>query len=1244
MVIYIIFFFFQLQIKKILSIGYSDNCEYPIPFQDSSNEVYFLCKEKILLYSTSSDTFILSSSNNDILHSSETGTPLKKENYIITTKVVFASFSFLFHPIYNDVREVLTQNFYLKSNGNICFFQVKTIDGTYYYYATWVDNDSLINFVQFNFVVPGFRINKIIKSNSIRGNTIDCKGFSNSDYSHIICVYVGINGCNANIYYSDIQEDYSQALIKNYNLPQLNINCGITSKVQKIYNINENKFYICYSLSDSNNINNIYCILCEHESTTSIKITSKTNQIILEDCDPNFSDFNIGAISHNYLLVCVKDNNIKYKVFNEDFQYMGEEYTINIGGTIGMPFIVSMLDKIRITYHSYDDRKIGFYDLTPILCTFIPPFNFDINTNINIYGTINDCRNMQIKIFKLPSKGTFKYLNSGSSENIVTTQYYSFIDEAIIFNFQTGGTYSYSFIIYDSINELISDIYSVTITIYTCNESCLHCSTSTTPSDHKCVKCISEYYYLEGRNIDPFNCYNSTTILELTNGYYLTSDSSTPPIKFWKECYRTCKTCIELGNGTEHKCKTCQTGLIFDIYHQNNCVTSCNKYWRRDTDKIEHICIDKCDTDYPYLVIDTNECVSSCINANNNEKIYYYYKEKCYSKCPQNTLPDGLNSKCHEINDFDNFYKGITNYIISVNPPSNIYVYNDNINYAFYNSTENGKKEYKNLIDKYNITYLNLDECLNEIRKSNIIYKNYVFYIALFEFKRNDVMTPQFDFILYNQYGVKHQNEICKNVSVTKSFKNSTLMDYVFEKYKNDSIDILYYSKSNKFYNDICVKCSNDSYDILLEDRYELYHNNSNYYFCEENCNITNIDLENYKVDCVCSNLSSFSEYSQKSYKKYKEEKVIKDKNFQVMKCHISPFTSEFLKKNVGNYVILGSFLIQITDCIIFCINGFKKLALSLEIPINPPSKSLHLKNKNNLNKKSIQNYFNKSTPNEIQKTEEATTNNLNDYDEIKKNKYFVYKVGRSIEEYYNNLKKKYRHNKINFDKKNNNIKNTENSVSDDFSDFSRTTYSDLYCFTIRNKHKIISLFNNGKYDIVVYKISLFILTLSLDIFFCCLFDFNSHIKRLYQKKTIFIGKDEFLIAISSLLCSYFITKIIDCFMEYKSELEDFERKPNKKNDDFEIKIKSKIECKIIIFFILSFLLTGVTWYFVSVFFQIYSSKKTLINLSLCLVCNFIISFIIPFIYYSIVNCLEYIAISKENQCLYDFAMFLLKF
>ena len=1251
MVLYIFLFFIQIQINNIaasLSIFiYSGTHQYPIPFYDSSNTLYFLCSEEIINEVESVESAIITNSN--FYHNTEIGPPLFKDNSILTGMVTSSYILFEIVSLDSpyDTRE-FNENSILKTNGNICFFEVKTISGNSYYYAAWLDTDSFINFIQFNFIFLSFGKNKITKSTSIRGDTIDCKGFSYSNvYDHIICVYVGTNGCDINIYHSDIPEDYSQASIKKYHLTDLNINCGITSKVQKIYNIDNNKFYICYSITDNSNINNIYCLLAEHELSTSIKITSETSYIILEDCSPKFTDFNIGSFGNNYLLVCIKDNDIKYKVFSEDFQFMGEQNLLNSGyQNLEMPFIISNLNSNRIIFHTYQSSSyhIGYFDLNLISCplSFSPSFDGNINTELNMKQKIK-CNSYKIKIFKLPSKGTFIYQESGVNTNLLTTEYYSFTDvpdATIIFNFQTGGTKTYSFLFYDETNKLISDIYTGTITISICNESCYQCSNSLPPSIHKCLSCLNEYYFIEGNENEPFNCYNSTTILELTNGYYLTSDSLDPTIKFWKECYRSCKTCIESENNPNHNCKTCQNGLILDIYYPNNCVTSCNKYWRRDTDKIEHICIDKCNTDYPYLVVDTNECVSSCINANVNGKIYYYYKEKCYSKCPENTLPDGLNSKCHEINDFDNFYKGITNYIISVNPPSNIYIYNDNLNFVLYNSSEDGMKEYQSLTDKYNISILNLDDCLNEIRNSNLIYKNYIFYIALFEFKRNDVMTPQYDFILYNQYGVKYKNEICNNISITKSFKNSTLMDYVIEKYKKDSIDILYYSKSNKFYNDICVKCSNDSYDILLEDRYELFHNNANYYFCEDNCNITNIDLENYKVDCICSNLSSFSEYSKTPYKKYKEEKIIKDKNFQVMKCHLSPFTSEFFKENIGNYVILTSFLIQITDCVIFFVSGFKKLVLAVKNPIsNPPSKSMNIKNRFNLKKNTNQNYLSKSKQYENYKTEESTSNNLNEYDQVKKNNYYVYKVGRSIEEYYNNLRRKYRNEK-HFDKNNHNI---ENTVIDDDSDFSNITYSDLYCFTIRTKHKLISLFNNDKYDIVVYKISLFILTLSLDIFFCCLFDYNSHIKRLYQKKKMFIGKDEFLIAIFSLFCSYFITKLIDCIIEYKSELEDFEKNPQKKND-FDIKIKSKIECKIILFFIFSFLLTGVTWYFVSVFFQIYSSKITLINLSLCFICNFIISFIIPFIYYSFVTCLEYIAVSKENQCLYDFAMLLLKF
>ena len=90
--------------------------------------------------------------------------------------------------------------------------------------------------------------------------------------------------------------------------------------------------------------------------------------------------------------------------------------------------------------------------------------------------------------------------------------------------------------------------------------------------------------------------------------------------------------------------------------------------------------------------------------------------------------------------------------------------------------------------------------------------------------------------MIYNQYGVKYKNGICNEITISKSFKDNILSsDDLINEYTNKNIDTIYYSKSNKFYNDICFSCSNDSYDILLEDRYEIFHNNTNYCFCEEN-------------------------------------------------------------------------------------------------------------------------------------------------------------------------------------------------------------------------------------------------------------------------------------------------------------------------------------------------------------------------------------------------------------------------
>jgi hypothetical protein len=72
---------------------------------------------------------------------------------------------------------------------------------------------------------------------------------------------------------------------------------------------------------------------------------------------------------------------------------------------------------------------------------------------------------------------------------------------------------------------------------------------------------------------------------------------------------------------------------------------------------------------------------------------------------------------------------------------------------------------------------LNLSKCFEKLRNEYQIAEYLYFYIALFNLKRSDTLTPQFDFIIYNQYGVKYRNEICNEVNISKSFKDSTIMN-----------------------------------------------------------------------------------------------------------------------------------------------------------------------------------------------------------------------------------------------------------------------------------------------------------------------------------------------------------------------------------------------------------------------------------------------------------------------------------
>ena len=76
---------------------------------------------------------------------------------------------------------------------------------------------------------------------------------------------------------------------------------------------------------------------------------------------------------------------------------------------------------------------------------------------------------------------------------------------------------------------------------------------------------------------------------------------------------------------------------------------------------------------------------------------------------------------------------------------------------------------------------------------------NFINQLVIFV-KEHDTLTPQFDFIIYDKNGIKYKNEICNEIKISKSFKDSSLINDLYEKFKNKNINTLFYSKENKFF------------------------------------------------------------------------------------------------------------------------------------------------------------------------------------------------------------------------------------------------------------------------------------------------------------------------------------------------------------------------------------------------------------------------------------------------------------
>ena len=167
----------------------------------------------------------------------------------------------------------------------------------------------------------------------------------------------------------------------------------------------------------------------------------------------------------------------------------------------------------------------------------------------------------------------------------------------------------------DSINEIIC--YKKYSSELSNNNVCEYCGRN-----------IYQKYEESITNNNNIKCYRSP------EGYYLDEE-----VSLYKKCYSSCKNCNKNGNDLIHNCIECNDDYIYenDLSNFKNCYQNCSNYHYFDITIDKYYCTPylNCSGFYNKLIQDKNECIENC---SKDIEYRYEYENKCYKKCPDNTL------------------------------------------------------------------------------------------------------------------------------------------------------------------------------------------------------------------------------------------------------------------------------------------------------------------------------------------------------------------------------------------------------------------------------------------------------------------------------------------------------------------------------------------------------------------------------------------------------------------------------
>ena len=895
-----------------------------------------------------------------------------------------------------------------------------------------------------------------------------------------------------------------------------------------------------------------------------------------------------------------------------------------------------------------------------------------ISLNLNNFNTSN-VQIMSVMLYNCTSLISLN-LNSFETSNLI--HIHSFLSNAksnLIF-------------CYDE-TKISKNTFGITSFTNNCNNICFTesnpkllveenaCTHSCSETDYKyeykdiCYQTCPDNTYVSSDNI--YLCQN------IPEDYYLNDNIN-------KHCYTTCKSCKGEGNDINHNCIECISNYIFlnSSKYNNNCYKKCDYYYYFDSSN-NYQCTfnNKCPEEYNKLIKNKNKCIDDC-----SKDDIYTYEENNLCICPI-SLPYEKKSECVETckaSEFLNQECKINNKN-NKNAQDNIVnniktaISSGDLNSILSNVKDGEKKDYiiqdsdatyqitssdnQNNYEYNNISSILLGDCEQKLKIKYGINENEALIIFKIDIREEGLKIPIIEYEIYNPITLeKLELDCCKDTTIGISIPVSIDEDFLFK-----------YNSSDDYYNDICYSYTTENgTDIVIKDRQNEFINN-NMSLCESNCEYTNYNTSNKKALCQCKakdTIASISEIKNDKEKLLNSFIDLKNAiNLEVMKCYKQFFTKNGFIKNIGSYVLLYIIFSHIVSIIIFKLKGYNILYNKVQDIVKNKKKinnnkkeekiKITSKNKNKgkkaqkISKKKLNKIYNKKASNPTHKNIRRRTKKFNrilkEENSSKNNTKMNLKYTEKTIKINNNiLIIKKNHNKIALGNNNN---NTSLSILN-YSDYElnnliykkalqidKRTYFQYYWSLLKQKHLLIfAFYTHDDYNSKIVKISFFFFSFALYYTVNALFFNYTTMHKIYEDQ----GTFNFIFQLPQILYSTIISTVINMIIKALSLTQKNIIELKSVNVDIDTKVSKLLKCliiKFVLFFLLSFLLLLLFWYYLGCFCIVYTNTQE------HLIKDTIISFILSLVYPIFMNLLPGFFripslkdLNKKKECLYKFS------